>query len=313
MTQHSICILGGTGFVGSHLATRLVNRGHRVKVLTRHRHRHRELTVLPLLELIECDVHNPVELSLHLQGCDTVINLVGILNEFGGARRFETVHVELPKRVVEACRDAGVARLLHMSALNASTDAPSQYLRSKGAAEDYVHEVGGQFMNVTSFRPSVIFGPGDGFLNLFAGLLRSIPLALPLACPGARFAPVYVGDVADAFIAALDDATLTDKRIDLCGPESFTLRELVAYTARMIGLKRWIIGLPNWASKLQARIMGFAPGKPFTLDNYRSMQIDSVCRGGGNCPTALDAVVPHYLGNAALDSNRQRNRETVRS
>ncbi|MGF1547083.1 MAG: complex I NDUFA9 subunit family protein [Thiotrichales bacterium] len=313
MTSHSVCILGGTGFVGSHLASRLVNRGHHVKVLTRHRHRHRALLVLPLLELIECDVHNPAELTQHFQGCDTVINLVGILNEFGGTRRFATAHVDLAKTVVEACRDAGVARLLHMSALNAAPDAPSRYLRSKGEAENQVHAAGAPFMSVTSFRPSVIFGPGDGFLNLFAGLLRRIPVALPLACPGARFAPVYVGDVADALIAALDDPTHAGKRIELCGPESYTLRELVAYAARMINRKRWIIGLPDWASKLQARVMAFAPGKPFTLDNYQSMQVDSVCRGGGHCPTPMDAVVPHYLGDAARDLRMQRDRETVRS
>ncbi len=313
MIRHKVCMLGGTGFVGSQIAARLANAGHTVKVLTRHRHRHRDLLVLPLLELVEADVHDPATLTREFQGCDVVINLVGVLNELGGSHRFAIAHVELAKKVVAACRDAGVARLLHMSSLNTAPDAPSNYLKSKGEAENHVHDVGGRFMAVTSFRPSVIFGPGDGFLNLFADLLRRIPFALPLACPNARFAPVYVGDVADAFVNAIDDASTVGKRIDLCGPQVYTLRELVSYAARLTGVRRWIIGLPDWASRLQAHVMGLVPGKPFTIDNYRSMQVDSVCPGGGTCPTALETIAPHYLGGADRNLRMQALRETVRS
>ncbi len=216
MSEQTICVLGGTGFVGRHLVSRLAERRLQVKVLTRRRERHRALLVLPTVKLIEADVHDQAALNQHFQGCDTVINLVGILNERGhDGAGFRRAHVELARAVFAACQQSGVRRLLQMSALGADAAAgPSFYLRSKGEAEDYVHAHAGEHLKVTSFRPSVIFGPDDSFINRFAGLLRFSPV-LPLACPHARFAPVYVGDVADAFMAALSDKTTYGKRIEL--------------------------------------------------------------------------------------------------
>ncbi len=303
MASLKICILGGSGFVGRHLARRLVALGHRVRVITRRRERHKRfLLVLPTLELVEGDVHNPSVLRRQVEGMDAVINLVGILNESGrSGRGFERVHVELPRKVVNICREMHVRRLLHMSALHASEDGPSHYLRTKARGEEVVHSVATNEFRVTSFRPSVIFGPEDSFINRFAALLRISPLFFPLACPNARFQPVYVGDVVEAFARALNDHHTFGGRYDLCGPRVYRLREIVDYVASLLGLRRRIVGLGDGLSKLQAACLEFVPGKPFSLDNYRSLQIESVCAGVswpvfGIEPQALEALVPGYLG-----------------
>jgi len=305
LNAHTVCMLGGCGFVGYHLASRLVSQGRRVRILSRHPERHRELLVLPGAELRRADVHDPHALSEHFAGCGAVINLIGILNEHGkpGAG-FHRAHVELAAKVVQACKDSGVPRLLHMSALNAdAAHGTSYYLRSKGEAENLVHQAGHHGLHVTSFRPSVIFGPGDSFFNRFAQLLRRIPLLFPLACPQARFAPVYVGDVAACFAAALDQRNTFGRHYDLCGPRVYTLQEIVKYTAQVLGVRRAIIGLGDGLSRLQARVMERVPGKPFSYDNYLSLQTDSVCEGAfpaqfGITPAPLEAVVPGYLAHA---------------
>jgi uncharacterized protein YbjT (DUF2867 family) len=300
MRPLSICVLGGTGFVGSHLVSRLVRDGHRVRVLTRNRDRHRELLVLPGLELRDADVDDAAMLPDALRGQDVVINLIGILNEAGGAR-FRRVHAELTRTVVGACRSAGVARLLQMSALRAGEDAPSEYLRTKGLAERLLREEAGP-VAWTIFRPSVIFGPGDGIMNKFAGLLRLFPV-LPIARARARFAPVYVGDVTEAMVRTIGDRSTHGATYELCGPEVLTLADLVRYVAGVLGLRRIVIGLPDPAGWLQAWLLGFVPGKPLSLDNFRSLGLDSVCSEGGLArlgiePVSLRAVVPAYLGTA---------------
>ena len=159
MSKLRVAVLGGTGFIGRSLCERLVADGHEVRILTRRRERHRDLLVLPSAQVVDADVHNPVVLKREFQGLDAVVNLVGILNESGRAGKgFEFAHVELPAKVVQACRQTGVPRLLHMSALHAAPDAPSNYLRSKGRGEKIVHEAHSNKLQVTSFRPSVIFG-----------------------------------------------------------------------------------------------------------------------------------------------------------
>jgi NADH dehydrogenase len=314
MNIRTVCVLGGTGFVGRQIVARLEARGCRIKVITRRRARHRELLVLPRLELIEGDVHDPQILARHFAGCDAVINLIGILNERGhDGSGFRRVHVELPKKVLETCKQAGVRRIIHMSGLNADAGSgSSHYLRSKGEAENHLHTFAGDIA-VTSFRPSVIFGPGDSFLNRFAALLRLSPLVFPLTCPNARFQPVFVGDVADAFVDALDDKASYGQRRDLCGPKAYTLKELVGYTAQTIGLRRWVIGLPDGVSRLIAFASEYLlPGKFFSQDNYNSMRRDSVCSGGDPCPTALESVAPYFLGGNTRDSRYQRWRARAR-
>jgi NADH dehydrogenase len=304
MALHKICLLGGTGFVGKRLAARLSGVGHDVVILTRHAVRHRDLLVLPTARLAEGDVHDAEFLRQQFEGKDTVINLIGILNEKGrSGKGFARAHAELPEKVVLACRETGVTRLLHMSALHAARTAPSQYLRTKALGEEAVHRAEGPDFHVTSFRPSVIFGPGDGFLNRFAGLLRQTPGVFPLACPGARFQPVYVEDVVCAFAESLDNHKTFGQRYDLCGPKVYTLREIVEYVAKLINRRVCVVGLPDGLSWLQAATLEFMPGKPFSLDNYRSLQVDSVCEKGfpevfGITPTSLDEIAPTYVREA---------------
>jgi len=312
MLLNNVCVLGGTGFVGSRLVTALHDAGRRVRVLSRRRERHRALRVLPNVKVVECDIHNPSVLAEQFQGMDAVVNLVGILNEHGSAGEdFRRVHVELTKKVVQASLDCGVRRLLHMSALHADAGrGTSVYLRSKGEAENHAHTFAGNRLAVTSFRPSVIFGPGDGLFGRFAALLR-VSLVLPLACPDSKFAPVYVGDVIDVMCEALEDDATIDQHLDLCGPEVLNLREIVEYAARVMGKRRLIIGLPDWMSRAQAAVLERMPGKLFTRDNYDSLQTDSVCADTPPQPTRIGTVVPHYLARGSRDDLYQSWRRTA--
>jgi uncharacterized protein YbjT (DUF2867 family) len=312
MNNKEICILGGTGFVGSHLASRLTELGYVIKILTRRRERHRALLVLPTTRVIETTVQDVAQLNSHFAGCGAVINLIGILNEKGhDGRGFHEVHVELVEKILQVCKSTGVSRLLHMSALNADPSAgSSHYLRTKGEAEQHLLSASDDEVNVTCFRPSVIFGPGDSFLSRFAGFLGITPIMFPLACPHARFAPVYVGDVVDAFTKALQDKSTYGKSYDLCGPHDYSLKDLVKYAGEVSGHRRWIIGLPDWLSKLQAAVMEYIPGKPFSLDNYRSATQDSACPNVERCPTSVESVAPAYLGRRNIHNILQEFRET---
>jgi NADH dehydrogenase len=283
------------------LSSHLAAQGYACRVLTRHPQRHRDLQLLPGGGLVGVDIFQANALRQQFADCDAAINLVGILNQNEPRETFRRLHIELVETIVEAGRQAGIRRFLHMSALNAdATNGKSEYLRSKGEGESRAHTLGKAAMEVTSFRPSVIFGPGDSFFNRFAGLLKLSPGAIPLACPNARFAPVYVGDLAAAMTEALENPGTWGKHYDLCGPKSYSLRELVRYTAKTLGLKRWVMGLGDFSSRMQARLFQHLPGKPFTMDNYLSLQTDSVCRENGLDalgidPTPIEAVVPGYL------------------
>lgn len=318
MLIKKVAILGGTGFVGRSLANSLAKSGYQIRIPTRNREKNRsDLILIPGLELVETNIHNQGDLEGILEGCDTVINLVGILNESGRkGKGFEIVHVELVKKIINACRTTGIKRLLHMSALNADVNGPSFYLKSKGQAEQLLAEATDNHFLTTCFRPSVIFGPGDSFMNRFAGLLRTMPLIFPLACPQARFCPVYVEDVVTAFCRMLKDPGSYGKHYELCGPVSYTLYELVAYVAKLIHVRRIIIPLPDWLSRIQAFCFDFLPGKPFSTDNYLSTRIDSLCKhndlpGLGITPTALEAVAPSYLSGKTQRANYYRYRREV--
>jgi NADH dehydrogenase len=296
MPPKTLCVLGGTGFVGHHLLMDLANKGYRIKVITRRRERHKALALLPGVTLIEMHPANQQMLIKHLKGCDACINLVGILN--GTQELFQQVHVKLPQDIIAACRAVGVGRVLHMSALNANSQGASLYLRSKGEGEKVVSQA--ENIAATRFCPSVIFGPGDHFLNRFRDLLRITP-CLPLACPQARFAPVYVDDVVRAFEIALTDDSTIGKRFELCGPESYSLHDLVIYTAELMGRsKTAVLPLSDRLSRLQAKIFQHLPGQLLTMDNYFSMQVNSVCQHDGLSALgisrhSLEAMAPYFL------------------
>lgn len=304
MRPRGICILGGTGFVGRALASRLARDGHTLRVLTRDPEGAKALWVLPTVQLIQGDAHDPAVLVRAFRRVEVVINLVGILNERGrDGSGFRHVHTELTQKVVDACHATDVPVLLQMSGLNADSQrGPSHYLRSKGLAEDYIREHCGYGPQWTIIKPSVIFGPGDSFINKFATLLRLLPppLLLPLACATARFAPVYVDDVAEAFARCLDAASRRCQTYELCGPQVMTLAEIVRFTARTLGLRRWIVPLPDPVARAQGAIFDFVPGKPFSTDNYLSATVPSVCTDDGFArlgmrPAPLTAIVPTYL------------------
>ncbi|MGQ0547794.1 MAG: complex I NDUFA9 subunit family protein [Betaproteobacteria bacterium] len=286
-------ISGGSGFIGRHLTAELARRAAAVTVPTRRRERAKHLIVLPTVDVVEADVNAPGVLERLARGCEAAVNLVGVLH----GPDFAPAHVELPKRIVTACRASGVPRLLHVSALGAAPDAPSQYLRSKARGEEAVLAAEG--IDVTVFRPSVVFGPEDRFLNTFACLARYLPV-LALACPQARFQPVYVGDVALAMAESLDAPEAHGKRYDLCGPRQYTLKELVEYACAASGRHRLVLGLPPALSYLQARLLEWSPGPLMTRDNYYSMQVPNVCAADctlpfGLQPRPLEALAPAYL------------------
>lgn len=294
----NICVLGGTGFVGSALLSRLSQQGHWVSAPTRDPERHQRLRVLPTVRLVRADVLDARALDRLVDGMDAVVNLVGILNEHG-RNTFKHVHVELAAQLMAALRAGRVRRVLHMSALGADVQGPSRYLRSKGEAEAQVRAAAA-YADFTIFRPSVIFGPGDSLTTRFAGLLRLSHGWLPLARAHARFAPVYVGDVTEAFVHALRDRRTVGQTYELGGPQVMTLEQIVRTTAAAAELPCRIVRLPDALGRLQGVVMQRVPGKPFTLDNFRSLTRDSLCTEDGFARLGLPRhammdILPTYL------------------
>jgi NADH dehydrogenase len=302
MTLPAALVVGGSGFVGRHVVAALVDAGYRVVVPTRRRAAARELFLLPTVEIVEADVRDAAVLAGLTTGAAAVINLVGILNE-SRTQSFADIHVGITRSIIGACKAAGVARFLQMSALNADPAGPSRYLATKGEAEAAVASSG---LDWTIFQPSVIFGREDDFLNRFAMFLRLFPL-LPLPGADVKFQPAYVGDVAHCFAGALiDDATI-GKKYRLCGPTVYTLRELVRYVGEVTGNVRPIVGLGPMLSRVQACMLEMLPGTPMSRDNLLSMQRDSVCgcpfpAEFGIAPAAVEALVPTWLAPEAIRS-----------
>jgi uncharacterized protein YbjT (DUF2867 family) len=317
MDIKKVLLLGGSGFLGTYIVNRLAQRGIEVTVPTRRRERTKALIMQPNVEMPEANIHCEKTLAELMRGQDAVINLVGILHsrdvKLPYSRDFAEAHVELPKKIIAACKASGVRRLVHMSALNADPKGPSEYLCSKGEGEAIVLAAKNE-LDVTVFRPSVIFGLGDSFLSMFAKLLKTLPF-FPLGFGQARFQPVWAADVADAFVESLSDASTFGQAYDLVGPKVYTLRELVDYTAELTGSTAKIIALSEGWAYLQAGLMWLAPKPMLSPDNLRSMQVDSVAAAGAQLPpgwkpTALEAIAPTYIAlntpKGKLDSFRFR-------
>lgn len=292
-----IVLTGATGFLGHHVLPQLSAAGHDCLVLARYRPDCRELNVLPRVTVRQTKAWDTESLARQFSGADAVINMAGILNEKGRkGDGFRKVHVELVETIVSACREAGVRRLLHISALGAGKGT-SHYLASKGEAEAFLHAA--EDIDETIIQPSVIFGSGDAFFNRFASLLKMMPV-LPLACPEARMQPVWAGDVAAVITKSLADPSTAGQTLVTVGPHEYSLQELVEFTADIIGKKRRVVGLSDGLSRFQGRVMDFVPGKPFSSDNYQSLQTPNTSEE--NClwrfgiqPCSVECVVPGYL------------------
>ena len=303
MRHQAIALIGGSGFIGSHLVNALVEMGKDVRIATRRRYNARHLTLLPI-DVIEADVFDPVQLARFVEGADCVINLVATLHGKRGTPygpEFARAHVELPTRVVAACEGKGVHRLIHLSALGANSNGPSMYSRSKGDGEKAVHAANVAW---TIFRPSVVFGPEDQFLNKFAFLQRMFPV-LPLAKPDAKFQPVYVGDVVKAIVNVLDLDAAGGRTYELGGPTVYTLEDLVTYCGDVIGKHARIIRLPEALARLQALTFEMAPGEPvISRDNLDSMKVDNILNSPlapelGLEPASIETIAPVYLTGAS--------------
>ncbi len=301
MIPQRVVLIGGSGFIGSAIANRLSAAGISVLVATRRRSRAGPLLLLPTVEVVEADVHDPATLASLVGGADAVISMVGILHSRPGTPYgpdFARAHVELPQKIVAACRAAAVPRLVHISALGASSDGPSEYQRSKAAGETAIQAAGADIA-WTILRPSVVFGRGDHFLNLFAGLIALFPV-LPLAGAGTRFQPVHVEDVAEVMYQCLLRPEAAGQTYELAGPTVYTLRQLVDYVAALTARPRLVLPLPESLALLQARLMELAPQPLMSRDNVRSMRVDNVAHGVplpfGLQPTAIEAAVPGWLG-----------------
>jgi uncharacterized protein YbjT (DUF2867 family) len=315
MRHQAIAIIGGSGFIGSHLVNSLVELGKDVRIATRRRYNARHLTLLPI-DVIETDVFDPVQLARFVEGADCVINLVATLNGNRGTpygSEFARMHVELPTRIVAACEGKGVHRLIHVSALGADSNGPSMYSRSKGDGEKAVHAAN---LAWTVFRPSVVFGPEDQLLNKFAFLQRVFPV-IPLAKPDAKFQPVYVGDVAKAISNVIDLDAASGRTYELGGPTVYTLEDLVSYCGDVIGKHARIIRLPDALARLQALTFEMAPGEPvISRDNLDSMKVDNVLSGPiapelGIEPASIEAIAPVYLTGASTRSRFDAFRATA--
>ncbi|MEE4218165.1 MAG: complex I NDUFA9 subunit family protein [Xanthomonadales bacterium] len=293
-----IVLVGASGFLGHHVLPQLSAAGHDCLVLSRYRPGCRDLTVLPGVTVRQLRNWSPDSIARQLSGANAVISMAGILNEKGRkGDGFRKVHVELVENIVAACRETGTRRFLHISALGAGKGT-SHYLQSKGAAETFLRS--STDIDETIIQPSVIFGQGDAFFNRFASLLKVMPF-MPLACADARMQPVWAGDVAAVIVASLADPATVGQTLVTVGPHEYSLQELVEFTADVAGLKRRVVALPDWLARIQAGVMDFVPGKPFSSDNYRSLQTPNTSEE--NClwrfgiqPRSIESVVPDYLG-----------------
>lgn len=308
-----ILILGGTGFVGRHLCEKLAEGDYRTTVLTRRRSNARHLQMLPMVDVLEGSAYDASTLSPLLAEHDAVVNLVAILH--GSEAAFDKAHAQLPRALVKACTAAGQRRIIHVSSLGADLKAPSMYQRSKARGEAVLQSSG---LDISVLRPSVIFGAEDKFLNTFASLQKLFPF-IPLAGSTARFQPVWVEDVATALVKCLEDKSTIGQTYEACGPEVFTLKQLVQLAGQYSGHEKPVIGLPDALARIQASLMELAPGEPImSRDNLDAMKVDNISGGTlpglqalGITPSALSAVVPFYLGAQGLRSGLTAKRKTA--
>ena len=307
MAASFITVFGGSGFVGRHIVQRLAQAGYRIRVPTRKPSLANHLMTsgkVGQIALMRADIRNEREVEAAIEGAEFVINLVGILKP-GGGRTFTAMHADAAGTIARAAAKAGVRRLIHVSSIGADMNSRSAYARSKSEGETQVRQA---FPSATILRPSIVFGPGDGFFVRFAALMRLAKGIFPLFGGGkTRFQPVFVGDVAEAVANALADDRTRGKTYELGGPAVYSFKELLAFVARVTERKRTFIPIPFFLLDIMAAFTGWLPFAPITLDQARLLRTDNVVKSGadrhtvgtiadlGVQPTALEAIVPAYL------------------
>ncbi|MFQ5533485.1 MAG: complex I NDUFA9 subunit family protein [Sphingomonadales bacterium] len=313
MADRLVTIFGGSGFVGRHLVQRLARTGVRIRVAVRNPNL--ALFLKPLgdvgqIQIVQANVRDDDSVARAVAGADAVVNLVGILYQ-RGRQRFDDLQADGADRIARASRAAGVSRLVHLSAIGADSASASHYARSKAAGEKAMTEA---FPNVTIMRPSVVFGPEDGFFNRFATMIRMTPVlplfgGVPVLRPGGqtKFQPVYVGDVADAIVTALGDRSMAGKVFELGGPRIYTLRQIFEIVLAETGRKRLCVSIPfglakikAWLLQIASRLLMVAP--LLTVDQVKLLATDNVVADDaltladiGITPTTVEAIIPTYL------------------
>jgi uncharacterized protein YbjT (DUF2867 family) len=299
-----VTVFGGSGFVGRHVVRSLARRDYRIRAAVRRPELAGHLQPMGRvgqIHAVQANLRNEESVRIAMQGASVVINLVGVLSQ-SGAQRFDAVHHEGAATVARAARDAG-ARLIHVSAIGADPDSASHYARSKALGEQAVREA---VPDSIILRPSVVFGPEDQFTNRFAALARISPV-MPLFGAETRLQPVYVGDVGEAALAAVDGRALPGGTYELGGPEVLTMREVVAMVLHITQRNRPLLPVPFGLARLQAQLLQFAPGLfNLTPDQVDLLRHDNVVSGDserlgltlpglGISPDTMEAVAPQYL------------------
>ncbi len=302
MANELITVFGGSGFIGRHVIRALARRGARVRAAVRQPNLAGYLKVMGdagQIEPVQANIRYESSIKQAMRGADRVINLVGILYE-SGPQKFNRVQAEGAAAIARAASATGVRKLVHVSAIGADAASPSSYARSKAAGEAAVRE---HFPAATIIRPSVVFGPEDDFFNRFAMLARLLP-ALPLIGGGhTKFQPVYVTDVANAIVRALDDAASDGKTYELGGPHIYTMKQIMELVLEQTGRRRLLLPLPFFAARFQAALLQLLPKPLLTVDQVRLLEVDNIVSGGAlglkdlgvTQPISAEVVLPSYL------------------
>ena len=305
MQGNILTIFGGSGFIASEIVYKLSKSFKEIRLLTRNTQACNHLKVLKNIQIYLYEPSNVSSYSMHVNESDIVINTVGILNE-SRKQSFHDIHFDFVRKIINKSKESSVKKFIQLSALNADESGLSKYLQSKGKADKYISSMSSTSFKTVILRPSIVFGEKDSFFNRFKSLLKLLPV-FPLACPNSMFSPIYVKDLT----GFIKEASLTDKYDNtiqnVTGPKDYKFIELINFILSTMKIKRLIIPLNYSLSKLQAFAFTYLPGNIFTLDNFKSLQVDNISTGGLKGTSSIEDFVPPYLDNKAtkLDTYRK--------
>ena len=305
MQGNILTIFGGSGFIASEIVYKLSKSFKEIRLLTRNTQACNQLKVIKNIQIHLYEPSNVSSYSIHVNESDVVINTVGILNE-SRKQSFDDIHFDFVRKIINKSKESSVKKFIQLSALNADESGLSKYLQSKGKADKYISSMSSTSFKTIIFRPSIVFGEKDSFFNRFKSLLKLLPV-FPLACPNSMFSPIYVKDLT----GFIKEASLTDKydntMQNVTGPKDYKFIELINFILSTMKIKRLIIPLNYSLSKLQAFAFTYLPGNIFTLDNFKSLQVDNISTGGLKGTSSIEEFVPPYLNNKGtkLDTYRK--------